>query len=61
MDVQLRKLQSSAECMAEYRRGLAGQTGQLGRALGILSHCEADSQLKGALAQLSGVQVFELP
>lgn len=56
LDHQLRRLHSSTEALFEYRRALANSTGSLAKALAALSTAEEDSELSGALSQLSAVQ-----
>merc|ERR1719322_703871 len=56
LDHQLRRLHSSTEALFEYRRALANSTGSLSRALAALSSAETDTELSGALSQLSAVQ-----
>lgn len=56
LDQHLRKLHSATESLHEYRRTLAFHTGVLSKSLAVLSGLEENTELSGALAQLSGVQ-----
>ena len=55
LDQQLRRLHVSTEALADYRKSLAHSTGHLSKSLAILSGSEDNSELSGAIAQLSTV------
>ena len=58
LDLQLRRLHTSTEALAEYRKNLAQSTGILSKSLAILSGSEDNSALSSAIAQLSSDSIY---
>ena len=53
--LQLKKLHIATEDLASYRKSLAVSTGHISKSLAVLSGCEQNTALSGAIAQLSTV------
>lgn len=56
LDEQLKKLHFSTEALADFRKNLAISAGNVSKSLAVLSGCEENSALSGAIAHLSDVQ-----
>ncbi|CAG0891709.1 unnamed protein product [Darwinula stevensoni] len=56
LDSQLRKLHTSVEALAQYRKELASNTSIFSRSAALLSNCEEHSSLARALSQLSELE-----